>query len=549
MIEERRTESGSGEAVGRWSIRLRPDTPKTILDLFDFANATSRFATLVVTPARVESSAFSAATLRSLACYVGVLRTRSSEYEIGGVGVASLLGNEDGSCEQPTSPVTFAATVLSTALDSYLPTNGITKGSVTNTGTAITATLPAYASRRTLIQQIVDACGGEWRITTDSSGNLDVDAAVNATLYGSTPPAMVIETTGGRETTGIIGLEAVEIDQAHDVDDFATKQYVLARADGTVTIGSATSGASTSYFNGTAIKLEAVTDSSATDGTNANTVATLLLGQRQTLKRNIAVTVRAEDIVGKTWGPSGTSTTNVRCGDSIYIYDPLHGLVDTANQVSYRGQTLFPLKTRIYGLRWPVLGGMGVYLLTAASSPTIYDLSEWYEPETGSVTLDVGAQVRSAYSSIAQGASSPYGDMPTALVSDAYTTWTPTWTSSGTPSSVSAATGEWRRIGRMIHGSGEMTLNAVGTGTYYIALPVATVGTRQRTIGHGFLYLTGGATYEFTLRSRGSALASALCFLAATHGGAGGNYTQTFPIGAATGDYIEYQFCYEAETA
>lgn len=419
MIEERRTESGVGEAVGRWELGLKADTPKTILDLFDFANAKARFATLVITPARIDPATISAATLRSMACYVGILRARTSELSIGGCGVAALLGNEDGSCEQPTSAVTFAATTLSTALDSYLPSNGITKGSVTNTGTNITATMPAYKSRRELIHDIVDRCGGEWRLTTDSSGNIDLDAATNVTLFGSTPPALVIETSGGREP-GIIGLEAVELDQAHDVDDFATKQYVLARADGVVTVGSASSGASTSYFNGTAIKMEAVADSTATDGANANTVATLLLGSRQTLKRNIRVQVKAADLVGKTWGPSGTSTTNVRCGDSIYVYDPLHGLVDTANIVTYRGQQVFPIKTRIYGITWPLLAGLGVYLISAESSPTVTDLSDWYQPEDGPVTLDVGAQVRSLFHAVAQAPESPYGDMPVSMMPEGW---------------------------------------------------------------------------------------------------------------------------------
>lgn len=544
-VVEKRTESGTGEAAGSWSVNLQPDTPKYILDVFDLADESARFATLVITPARVPVEAFSAATLRSLACYIGVLRARTSELSIGGVGVAALLGNEDGSGEIPTAAVAFSGTTLSTALDSYLPSNGITKGTVTNTGTNITDTLPGYISRRKLVQQIVDKCGGEWRITTDTSGNLDVDAAVNATLYGSTPPAMVIETSGGREP-GIIGLEAVVIDQAHDIEDFATKQYVLARADGAVSVGSATSAAATSYFAGTAIKMEAVTDSSDTDSTNANTVATLLLGSRQTIKRHIAVSVNPYDIVGKTWGPSGTSTSSVRCGDSIYIYDPLHNLTDTANQVVYRGEVRFPLKTRVYGITWPVLDGMGVYLLTADSSPTIIDLSDWYVPELGAAVLDVGAQVRSVFSAGPVAPLSPYGDMPTALVSDALPAYSPQ-IDQGVTTNIAKSTrvATYTRIGRLVNCQVAVTTTGAGTAgsAILVSLPVTALAASTYPVGSGrVLDSSGGAATDYVGLAYLQSSTRVGVVIAGTS-----NYVGANPnFALANNDLVEITFMYEA---
>lgn len=421
MIQERRTDSGTGEAAGSWSLQLRSDTPKTILDLFDFANASARWAMVVVTPTRVPASAVSAATLRSQACYAGLLRTRSSELSIGGPGLAVLLGTESGACEMPTAAVELNTVHLTTALDSYLPTNGVTKGATTNTATPAVLTLPAYKSRRELIGQIVDACGAEWRLTIDSSGNIDLDAADNATLFGSTPSVLVIETTGGSEV-GVVGLEAVELDQDHDIEDFVTKQWVLARADGVVTVGEASSAASMSYVAGTALKFEAVADSSGTDGANADTVAEVLLDARQTLKRNIRVQVRAEDVAGRTWGPSGASSSLVRCGDSVFVYDPLHGLVDTTNVRSFRGQQVFPITARVFGISWPVLAGMGVYLLSAESTPTATDLSEWVVPEDGPAVLDIGAQVRSPFAPVGSLAApmSPFGDVPVSMMPEGW---------------------------------------------------------------------------------------------------------------------------------
>jgi len=544
-VTEKRTESGTGEAAGSWSLNLRDTTEKRILDALDLNSSSARFATLVITPARVDHQALSAATLRSLACYVGVLRNRTSELSIAGAGVAVLLGDEDDKSEAPTAAVAFSGTTLSTALDSYLASNGITKGAVTNTGTNVTDTIPGYVARRKIIQQIVDKCGGEWRLTTDTSGNIDLDAAVNATLFGSTPPAMVIETDGGREA-GIIGLEAVTLDQAHDIEDFATKQYLLARAEGGVNVGSATSGAATSYFCGTAIKMEAVTDSSDTDATNANTMATLLLGSRQTIKRNITVSVNALDIVGKTWGPSGASTVNVRCGDSIYIYDPLHNLVDTANQVAYRGEVRFPLKTRIYGITWPILGGMGVYLLTADASPTVIDLSDWYVPESGPATLDVGAQTRSVFSSGPSAPLSPYVGLPTTLVSDAWTTYNPQ-VDQGASTNIAKSTqyANYMRMGRMVWCQISMTVTAAGTAgsAILISLPITALFSTDYVIGSArILDASGGAATDYVGVAYLQSATRVGLVIAGTS-----NYVGANPnFALANGDLVKFSFMYEA---
>jgi hypothetical protein len=545
-VTQKRTESGTGEAAGSWDIRLRPSTPKTILDAIDLADESARYAALVITAAQVDVLNLSAASLLAGACYVGVLRNRTSDLSIAGAGLAVLLGDEDDKCEQPTAAVTFSGTALSTALDSYLPTNGITKGSVTNTGTNITDVIPGYVARRKIIQQIVDKCGGEWRLTTDTSGNIDLDAAVNVTLFGSAPPAMVIETNGGREP-GIIGLEAVEIDQSHDIEDFATKQYVLARADGGVTVGSATSGAATSYFNGTAIKMEAVTDSSDTDGTNANTVASLLLGSRQTIKRNITVSVNALDVSGKTWGPSSTSTTAVRPGDSIYIYDPVNNLYDTANQVTYRGETLNPLKTRIYGITWPVLGGMGVYLLTADATASIIDLSEWYEAEDGSATLDVGAQTRSVFSAGPSAPLSPYGDIPTTLVSDAFPSYTPT-VSQGVSTNIAKTTtkSSYRRMGREIRWSFRIDVTAAGTAGSAITLTIpVTADVANYVVGGGAVYDASGPTNYSGAWQLTSTTTIAL--LGENTTGAGVGAAPSFAL--ASGDVLTGTIIYDAATS
>ena len=121
---------------------------------------------------------------------------------------------------------------------------------------------------------------------------------------------------------------------------------------------------------------------------------------------------------------------------------------------------------------------------------------------------------------------------------------------SGSNPTLTTPTGEWRRMGTDIWGSFEITINNPGTGTYKITGPASLRGTRQRTVGHGFLYdASTGNEWRFTLRSVGDGTAYMYMFAAATYGGPGVNFTQTVPFTVATGDYIEGQFFAEAATS
>jgi hypothetical protein len=82
-------------------------------------------------------------------------------------------------------------------------------------------------------------------------------------------------------------------------------------------------------------------------------------------------------------------------GEPVWVYEPRAGLVDTANQIHVAGQTLHPVSVDLHAITWPVVRGMGVYLVyydqTAAALDHI-DLSDVVVYEDGNATtLEVGA--------------------------------------------------------------------------------------------------------------------------------------------------------------
>ena len=75
-----------------------------------------------------------------------------------------------------------------------------------------------------------------------------------------------------------------------------------------------------------------------------------------------------------------------------------------------------------------------------------------------------------------------------------WTAWTPSLTSSGTTPTFANVTAESRymQIGKTVMGKGQVTVTAVGTGTYRIPLPVTPKSTATEARRIGFIQIDGG---------------------------------------------------------
>lgn len=487
-------------AAGSWSLTLREDTPKSILDDLDIA--TRGFGLLIVTPAKVPSTQMTAALLRGMNRYVGVYRSRPTDYSMQGAHASILLGDEDGKGEILSAASSQTAASLSTWMTALLPSNGIAKGTVSG-GSTLTASY-IYMSRRQAVDAVCDGCGADWLVRCNSAGDLVLDASPKATLFGSTAVALATRRALGGKDPAIASLRATQLATAMDVEDYSTKIWLLARGDGGVTVGTATAGSIPYYGPGGAtIKMERIIDAPNVDPGNETTIATLQLANFSMLRRAITLSTDEYDISGV-----------VRPGQNIYVYDPIINLYDNTVEQYFRGETIHPILMRCFGHTWPIRAGFGVFFQTPEASPRIIDLSDWFIPEDTDTTVEVGAlsrQVGAGPVSISSG----LGDVPTSIASDAWTAYTPTW--SGTLGN-GVLTGAWQRIGRTIHwwanlvwgsttshGAGLQTLTVpFAPGTRYVAsTPVGICQLTDSGVGHWFgpAQFSSGSTFNLSYNS------------------------------------------------
>jgi hypothetical protein len=156
--------------VGDFSLELRPETPKSIRDAvrsatLDRSGYVCTFNTPTTTP-----------TLAA-ALSVGWLTQRTGIYRFGGIDLAGVLQSNDNLGEHVTKQTAYAAQTLSAWFDDLLPFGGITKGTVTNTGTSPALVHKLGLGLREMIDYVCAQAGAVWRVNTD--GTIDADSHSN----------------------------------------------------------------------------------------------------------------------------------------------------------------------------------------------------------------------------------------------------------------------------------------------------------------------------------------------------------------------------------
>jgi hypothetical protein len=122
-----------------------------------------------------------------------------------------------------------------------------------------------------------------------------------------------------------------------------------------------------------------------------------------------------------------------------------------------------------------------------------------------------------------------------------YDAFTPVLHSSGTAVTVSAASGGLIHAGNVVDGWFELTINAPGTGSYTLDMPVAAASHWfPKPFGQGTCINGAGGYYPIQLICTGSTTVAAM----AQSGSA--RVTQTSPFTFATGHQICGTFHYEA---
>jgi hypothetical protein len=415
------------QALGSWSLQLRDDTPRELLDQI----GANPFGHIAIVPGKVDPVAAGDGLLTS-ARYVGVYRHRRATtdgFELSGAGMAFWLGDEDGKGAVLVAAATSLGATFAQAVTSVVPTDRLTVGTIYSIPGSGTWTHSAqYQTCREALTYITDSYSTDtvpvsWRV----NGNGTVDAGRDVDLFVTTPKALLVRKDSGRElqVTGLAG--TLETEQ--DVEDYTTNVFLLAQGEGSSTVTASASAAS-SYLNlkGNAVQITRLVSEYETEAGNATARAQLQLNRFTSPRKAVALSTDEFDVKG---------TFSV--GDTISVYDPDTGFVDTSREVSWKGQPINPAALPVTELTWPIPDGWTVAFRTGAG--TWLDLSRYYEAETGATTVVVGGVSRS----LTEAGQQPVGSRP---VPDTSTPNTPTF-SSFTSSTYQTASGNGETRGQV----------------------------------------------------------------------------------------------------
>lgn len=393
-------------ALGSWDLTLKSTTPPDLWDAIDF------FGHVAFIPGRLDPAQYGD-NLLTAARYVGVVRKRDNSgddrrtkqieqgYELGGVGMSMWLGDDEDKGDVYENAVTPASATFASTINMLLPASGaVTAGTIYSVPGTYSGR-HQYETPRKAIQYVCDtftASSGQkvgWRV----NGNATLDAGPESNLYVTDPRCVISRKTSGKDTSGVESVPGA-FGVSRDMEDFSTRVVLLAEGEGeSIATGTADiSPGLNPYKNihGGALKLTRLASESDTGVTLADTRAELLLSQYTTSQDELVVETDNYYIEG-----------SFSVGDYVWVWDPAAGLVDTANEITFRGERLNPIKLQVTETKWPVTEGYTVAYRDADG--VWYDLTDHVEWDgSHTVYVTVGGWARALEGSGAQ----PVGSRP-----------------------------------------------------------------------------------------------------------------------------------------
>ena len=390
--------------LGRWSLRLSPDTPLTVRQLIKPGDQ------IVITPNRVpytdpswlgmgtgsaSDTAVADTVIESARYRAPILEIGNGGTELAGHGLLWYLGNSsgDGPLTRTTSAssrtwvqhLTWVDNPPDTAFSGW---NGLSKGSVVS---APAGTWPPSGSDPdelpyTVLDRLValgEILGAEFYVKPDGTFK---HGGTGSALFTTTPTVILQRGREGRDLD-LIGLRLAGMDRTLDwwtlVQDGMTYSdagggWVAATSAGAGTTMYSASGSASMWYVGTDNYDQLTTLGGATAA-----------AEKRPEQDRLTASIDAYD-PGRWMMP----------GDWLWAYDPIMGVYDNTEATTYQGQHVTPAKLRLFGMEWPVRQGMGVYRIErwregTVTLPVCVDLTDYVEFEDGPVRLDVGGRSRS----------------------------------------------------------------------------------------------------------------------------------------------------------
>ena len=522
-------------APGSWSLRLKPETPASVLNALDWtATPAAGLGHVLVYPTRTDASVISSTDLLGNAKYTGVLLKHDDRYTIGGAGLGWWLGDSGEKGPLIETAITNTAGSIATWMASLTPPS-LNTGGTAGTGTTVTASFQWVTYRRAIeaictanAASALPGCG--WWVTPN--GKLNIGGPTD--VYSGTTP-VVIRKFSGRDLS-ILGVSVLELERAMDLYEYVSK----VRANGPATVGTYSSASGYKDINGNTASIITIIDVPTCPPGLENSAAQSEYNARNATRRAIRLTSDAYDLTSQ-------DGSQLFTGAYVNVFDPELGLYDRTNQVIFQGQYVFPLKQQVLAQSWPIRNGYGVWFRNGDG--TLTDLTDWFVPETSAASIDIGAPPRTLGNPAGIQGLAEVGQVGTAAENGAWlTSWTGQINQGGSTNIAKTSTAvRWKRDGSTVRGKLNVAMTASGSAAnaVLVTLPVTSKGTGVNdVIGSGFIYdASAGVKYRGQLVQHSTTQAKFLTLHSTTDGYLGAT---DFTAALATNDVVSCQFEYEA---
>ena len=320
---------------------------------------------VVITPQWLDADVMGDTAMIAAARYAGPVLNkefRDGVFTISGAGMGWWLGDEDGKGDVHESQISLATATLATSIAAAIPPGGsitagtIGAGELTYTGEHI------YQTPLEVIRTIVAGTMAEYRVNPDGT----IDASRNDLLFDMTPNVVVARLISGSDPE-YSGVPIATARSTRNSRRYATRAILVkTEIDGSHTLvaGQAAPSAATGKdIHGNAIDRTLIIEGDLGVDVSAS-------GFLQTELRDHTFVEEMELTTGFWELLNG----EFNVGDTFWIYDP-PALVDTTNEIWFRGDYLFPIELRLVRATWPLVRGMGVWFRDGAAAWT--DLTDF----------------------------------------------------------------------------------------------------------------------------------------------------------------------------
>lgn len=345
------------QRAGSWSMSLRPSTSSNKRDEVRSAVLNrDGFVCVFLAEPVIPSLA--------TAVYTGVLMARDGVFNFSGVGLAGLLQTDNDLGKHITANVTTSSQSLSAWFDDLLPYGGLTKGTVTTAGLSnVAETQPMGLGLREMIDLVCAGAGAEWRVNPDGT----IDAAVESTLYTSTPEVIVMRDPGSETPGGPLrGVNGFVDQLLEDGSQITTRAIGYGEGNGTqIEVATSTNSTVARGLDGNAVQIDRPIDLPSSSGTELSSLTSAAAAKYGAIRRVFSIQTQTPNI-----------RQHVAPGDHVYVFDQLANITDTSNTVQFAGEVVFPLEVSVHEITWEVTEGMGVFLYRPNETQPWTDLSD-----------------------------------------------------------------------------------------------------------------------------------------------------------------------------